>query len=157
MDDAERMFRRPGVLGGSGGGMSSDPELPVLRWRLVLVDLEKAELIYFWRMKRSMAESASSASMGTGGFWPTGLYTLLDAALPTLRMFYKKRISPQGDGREAKPRGKRGCGRTSTCSLDQLSMLKDLTLDTCVPNLRWIAAHRMQRKTPSCVSGRRAG
>ena len=39
---------------------------------------------------------------------------------------------------------------TSTCSLDQLSMLKDLTLEMWVPNLRWIAAQRMQRKMPNC-------
>lgn len=40
--------------------------------------------------------------------------------------------------------------RTSTCSLDQLSMLNDLTFEMWVPNLRWIAAHRMQRKMPNC-------
>lgn len=39
---------------------------------------------------------------------------------------------------------------TSTCSFDQLSMLKDLTLEMCVPNFRWMAAHRMHRKTPNC-------
>jgi hypothetical protein len=41
----------------------------------------------------------------------------------------------------------------STCSLDQLSMLNDLTLEIWVPNLRWIAAHRMHRKMPNCGSG----
>lgn len=40
---------------------------------------------------------------------------------------------------------------TSTCSLDQLSILRDLTLEMCVPSLRCIAAHRMQRNTPSCA------
>lgn len=39
--------------------------------------------------------------------------------------------------------------RTSTCSLDQLSMLSDFTLDTWVPNLRWMVAHRIHKKTPS--------
>lgn len=40
-------------------------------------------------------------------------------------------------------------GPTSTCSFDQLSMLKDFTFEICVPNFRWIAAHRMHRNTPS--------
>lgn len=39
--------------------------------------------------------------------------------------------------------------RTSTCSLDQLSMLSDFTLDMWVPSLRWMVAHRMHRKMPS--------
>lgn len=39
---------------------------------------------------------------------------------------------------------------TSTCSLVQLSMLSDFTLDTWVPNFRWIVAHRMHRKMPNC-------
>lgn len=29
-------------------------------------------------------------------------------------------------------------------------MLSDFTLDTWVPNLRWMVAHRMQRKMPNC-------
>lgn len=37
---------------------------------------------------------------------------------------------------------------TSTCSDDHVSMLKDLTLEICVPSLRWMAAHRMHRKMP---------
>lgn len=37
---------------------------------------------------------------------------------------------------------------TSTCSEDQVSIDKDLTLEMCVPNLRWIAAHRMHKKIP---------
>lgn len=41
-------------------------------------------------------------------------------------------------------------GLTSTCSFDQPSMLSDLTLDICVPSLRWIDAHRMHRKMPNC-------
>lgn len=39
--------------------------------------------------------------------------------------------------------------RTSTCSFDQLSMLKDLTFEMCVPSLRCMAAQRMHRNTPS--------
>lgn len=31
-------------------------------------------------------------------------------------------------------------------------MLSDFTLDTWVPNLRWMVAHRMQRKMPNCGS-----
>lgn len=38
--------------------------------------------------------------------------------------------------------------RTSTCSLDQVSMLSDLTFEMCVPIFRWMAAHRMQRNIP---------
>ena len=39
---------------------------------------------------------------------------------------------------------------TSTWSFDQLSMLRDLTLEMCVPSLRCNEAHRMHRKMPSC-------
>lgn len=42
-------------------------------------------------------------------------------------------------------------GPTSTCSFVQPSMLSDLTLDICVPSLRWIDAHRMHRKMPNYV------
>lgn len=42
-------------------------------------------------------------------------------------------------------------GPTSTCSFVQPSMLSDLTLDICVPSLRWIDAHRMHRKIPNYV------
>lgn len=45
--------------------------------------------------------------------------------------------------------GQRVFGLTSTCSFDQPSMLSDLTLDICVPSLRWIDAHRMHRKMPN--------
>lgn len=41
---------------------------------------------------------------------------------------------------------------TSTCALSHLSILKDLTLEMCVPSLRCRAAHRMQRKMPSYSS-----
>lgn len=39
---------------------------------------------------------------------------------------------------------------TSTWSDDQLSIVKDLTLEIWVPNLRCNAAHRMHRKSPIC-------
>lgn len=39
---------------------------------------------------------------------------------------------------------------TSTCSLDQPSMVSDLTLDMCVPSLRWTDAHRMHKNMPNC-------
>ncbi len=41
---------------------------------------------------------------------------------------------------------------TSTCSFDQLSMLKDLTFDICVPSFLCSAAHRMQRKMPNYIT-----
>jgi hypothetical protein len=40
-------------------------------------------------------------------------------------------------------------GLTSTCALSHLSILRDLTLEICVPSLRCSAAHRMHRKMPS--------
>ena len=36
----------------------------------------------------------------------------------------------------------------STCSVDQASILSDLTLEMWVPSLRWIEAHRIHRKMP---------
>jgi hypothetical protein len=67
MDDADRKPKRLGVLGGSGGGVSSDSVLPVL-W--VLVE-PNARFMYFWRINLSMAPSASSVSTGIDGllFW----------------------------------------------------------------------------------------
>jgi len=43
---------------------------------------------------------------------------------------------------------------TSTCSLVQLSILNDLTLEICVPSFRWREAHLIQRKIPSCKPDR---
>lgn len=40
--------------------------------------------------------------------------------------------------------------RTSTCSFDHPSILKDFTLDIWVPSFLWIDAHLMQRKMPNC-------
>lgn len=36
----------------------------------------------------------------------------------------------------------------STCSAVQVSMVKDLTLEMCVPSLRCRAAHRIHKKIP---------
>jgi len=45
---------------------------------------------YFCRINLSIAESASSASNGMGGFVFVGLYIRFDAMLPTRFMFYDK-------------------------------------------------------------------
>lgn len=45
--------------------------------------------------------------------------------------------------------------RTSTCSDDQVSRLKDLTLEIWVPSLRCMTTHRIQMKTPSYCNGQR--
>lgn len=42
-------------------------------------------------------------------------------------------------------------GLTSTCSEDQLSILRDLTLEIWVPILRCRAAQRIQRKMPNYI------
>lgn len=78
---------------------------------------------YFCRMYLSMALSTSSMSMGICGLTLRGLYVLFDSRLPMRFML-------------------------STCALSHLSMLKDLTLEMCVPSLRCRAAHRMHRKMP---------
>lgn len=49
--------------------------------------------------------------------------------------------------------GDMGLTLTSTCSAVQVSMVKDLTLEICVPNFRCSAAQRMQRKMPICQRG----
>lgn len=71
------------VFGGSGGGVSSDSVLPVL---CLLVEA-RGLFIYLARINRSIAVSASSASIGTGGRLFVGLYVLFDATLPTFFMF----------------------------------------------------------------------
>jgi len=45
--------------------------------------------------------------------------------------------------------------RTSICSGAHLSRLVDLTLEMCVPRLRWMPEHRMQMKTPILVLAQR--
>lgn len=85
MDVADRRLNRDGVFGGSGGGVpSSDSVLPVSCFGACRAGPVP---MYFARMNRSMAESTSSASMGTGGFLFSGLYRLLDAMFPIFRMF----------------------------------------------------------------------
>ena len=117
---------RPG-FGGGGGGLSSELAVPPV-YVLCAADragapAAKALCSYFCLMNRSIAESTSSTSIGTWGRELPGLYCWFELTFPTLRMF-------------------------STWSLDQLSMLSDLTFDTCVPSFRCRAAHRMHRKTP---------
>lgn len=84
VDEAPRKLNFPGVFGGKGGGVSSDPVLPV--WFLRIDD--NAWFAYLARIKRSMAESTSSASSGTGAFLFSGLYSLLEAMFPTFFMFW---------------------------------------------------------------------
>jgi hypothetical protein len=83
MEEADLKPNLLKVLGGSGGGVSSDSVLPVL----CLFVEAKGLFMYFARMKRSMAVSASSASIGTGALLFWGLYVLLDEILPTFFMF----------------------------------------------------------------------
>lgn len=78
---------------------------------------------YFARMYLSIALSTSSMSMGMEGLTLRGLYVLFDSRLP-MRFIL------------------------STCALSHLSILRDLTLEMCVPSLRCRAAHRMHRKMP---------
>src|SRR4051794_7324598 len=42
-------------------------------------------------MNRSITLSASSTSIGTGGFLPSGLYRLLETALPAFLMFWRRK------------------------------------------------------------------
>ena len=84
MEDADRNPNLLGVFGGNGGGVSSDPVLPVSCLR----DDELSPVVmYLALIYRSMAESASSASIGTGGLLPSGLYILLEVTLPTFLIF----------------------------------------------------------------------
>lgn len=71
MDDADLKLEPNllNVLGGRGGGVSSDSVLPVLGRRVEA----KGLFMYFARINRSMAVSASSASIGTGGLLFCGL------------------------------------------------------------------------------------
>lgn len=119
IDEADLKPNLLPVFGGRGGGWSSEFVLPVFCRACALTTLSW----YFCLMNLSIAESASSASNGTGGLVLSGLYIRFDATFPTRFIF-------------------------STCSVDQESMLKDLTLVICVPSLRCNAAHRIQRNIP---------
>lgn len=66
------------VLGGKGGGLSSEFVLPVSCLFGALIDLSW----YFCLMNLSIAISASSASTGMGGFAFCGLNILFDATFP---------------------------------------------------------------------------
>lgn len=132
VEDADRRLGKKNLLfglGGSAGGSPPELVLPVCCREPGLVALELCDppwyvlCSYFWRMNRSIAPSTSSMSTGMAGCTPLGLYNLLFAVLPTLFIL-------------------------STCSLDQLSILKLLTFEICVPNLRCKAAHRIHKKIP---------
>jgi hypothetical protein len=71
------------VLGGRGGGWSSELVLPVFCRVCVLI----ARSWYFCRMNLSIAESTSSASKGIAGLLFWGLYIRLDATFPTRFIF----------------------------------------------------------------------
>jgi hypothetical protein len=77
---------KPNLLpgfGGSGGGWSSEFVLPVFCRACALIALSW----YFCLINLSIAESASSASNGTGGLVFSGLYIRLDATFPTRFIF----------------------------------------------------------------------
>lgn len=82
MDEADRNPNLLEFLGGNGGGVSS-----LKLGDLGLPGTLTVLFMYFFRMKRSMAESASSASTGTGGLVCPELYILFEATFPTFRMF----------------------------------------------------------------------
>lgn len=131
-------------FGGSGGGLSStELELPVLDRVPGLESVMNSLCSYFCLTYRSIAPSTSSISMGICGLTLRGLYDLLDSVLPMRFIFY-------GALAETIVRWN-AVVRTSTCALSHLSMLRDLTLEMCVPSLRCSAAHRMHRKMPTCV------
>lgn len=80
MEEADLKPNLLPVLGGKGGGWSSEFVLPVSC-------LAAALSAYLLRMNLSMAESASSASIGTGGRLLVGLYIRLEMVLPTRFIF----------------------------------------------------------------------
>ena len=80
IDEADLRPNLLPVLGGGKGGWSSEFVLPVSC-------LFAARSAYFPRMKRSIAESASSASIGIGGFALLGLYIRFEMVLPTRFIF----------------------------------------------------------------------
>lgn len=129
-------------FGGSGGGLSStELELPVFDLVPGRESFMNTRCSYFCRMYLSIALSTSSTSIGICALTLRGLYVLLDSALPMRFMFYEWSVA----------KITMELGRpTSTWALSHLSILNDLTLDMCVPSLRWRAAHRMHKKIPSC-------
>jgi hypothetical protein len=71
-------------LGGSGGGVPSSSCVGFLSFPVWPATV----LMYFCLINLSIAESASSTSMGIDGSLFSGLYILLELRLPTFRMFY---------------------------------------------------------------------
>jgi hypothetical protein len=82
MDEADLNPNLVEFLGGNGGGVPS-PICGDLDFPVPLTVL----FIYFCRINRSIAESASSTSTGTGGLLCSGLYMLFDVTFPTFLMF----------------------------------------------------------------------
>lgn len=72
MEDADLRLNLLPVFGGSGGGWSSELVLPVF-WRDCPCANGFLLSAYFCRINRSIAESASSASIGIGGLVFLGL------------------------------------------------------------------------------------
>ena len=127
---AERRLKpnRFAGFGGRDGGSSCQLPVPVLPVSCLpgaagAPPVEKTRCSYFCRMYRSIAGSTSSASIGRSARTLRGLNRLLLSTLPVFFML-------------------------STCSVVQLSILKLLTFETCVPNLRCSPAQRMHRNTP---------
>lgn len=82
MEEADLKPNFVEFFGGKGGGVPSSARTFLDRLGSVTT-----LFMYFCRMKRSIAESASSASTGTGGFLLSALYILFDATFPTFFMF----------------------------------------------------------------------
>lgn len=113
----------PGFGGRGGGRSSTELVLPVFCRVPGRESTVNALCSYFCRIYRSIAPSTSSISIGICALTFLALKWRFDSVLPIRFML-------------------------STCSLFQLSILKDLTLDIWVPSLRCNAAHRIHRKIP---------
>lgn len=81
-------LKKPPVFGGGGGGTPSSDS--ALRRDRPFPFALAVFVTYFALMNRSMAESASSASTGTGGCLLSGLYILFEALLPTFFILCSK-------------------------------------------------------------------
>lgn len=128
-------------LGGKGGRCpSSEDVLPALCLAGCAPDMN-ALCSYFCRMNLSITPSASSTSIGIEGLTFFGLNVRFEVLFPTrfIVCLGQRTISLWIEKT-----------RTSTCSVFQLSILRDLTLEICVPNFRCNEAHRTHRKMPNC-------
>lgn len=115
-------------LGGKAGGSSLQDPVPVLPVFCLAagaagVPCDNVRDSYFCRINFSIADSTMSASTGISARTPFGFQTALLLTLPI-------------------------CFMLSTCSADHVSILKLLTLLTCVPSLRCSAAQRIHRNMP---------